>query len=56
MICKCCEVLKKENEHIRKWIDRLMEEKSPDPDPQGDTIPDLANPSEDLKEVQQFGE
>ena len=27
--CKCCEVLKAENEHLRNWIDRLMLEKAP---------------------------
>jgi hypothetical protein len=28
--CKCCEVLKAERDHLRKWIDRLMEQKAPD--------------------------
>lgn len=28
--CKCCEVLKAENEHLRKWLDRLMDQKAPD--------------------------
>ncbi len=57
MTCRVCEVLKQENEHLRKWIDRLMEEKSPDPDPDVKAvIPGLPDPADDLKESYQLGE
>lgn len=28
--CKCCRVLQAENDHLRKWIDRLMDKKAPE--------------------------
>ena len=57
MGCKVCEVLARENEHLRKWIDRLMDEKVLDPDPQVETvIPGLEDPTEDLKETETFGQ
>lgn len=31
--CKCCKILKAENDHLRKWIDRLMAIKAPEPVP-----------------------
>lgn len=33
--CKCCKVLEAENDHLRKWIDRLMSQKAPEPEPKG---------------------
>lgn len=57
MSCKVCDVLKQENEHLRKWIDRLMDEKVLDPDPQVETvIPNLEDPGDTLKETEQFGQ
>ena len=57
MGCKVCEVLQKENEHLRKWIDRLMDEKVLDPDPQVEApIPELEEASDPLKESETFGQ
>jgi len=56
MNCKCCEVLKAENEHLRKWIDRLMDSQVPDPEPQESMPLDKLNPEEDAPEMEQFGD
>ena len=60
MGCKVCEVLKAENEHLRKWIDRIMDERHPDPegDEQAEqaTIPDLSDPDDNLSETVTLGE
>lgn len=58
--CPCCEVLRQENEHLRKWIDRLMGEMHPDPNQPRDIEPEhLDAPADDLGdgvEKIQFGE
>lgn len=58
MGCKVCEVLAKENEHLRKWIDRLMDEKVLDPDPQDKEtiIPEIPEATDPLKETETFGQ
>ena len=54
--CKVCEVLERENEHLRKWIDRLMDSQVPDPEPQESMPLDKLNPEEDAPEMEQFGD
>ena len=57
MGCKVCEVLARENEHLRKWIDRLMDERVPDPDPQiTESIPQIEEATDPLKEAEVFGQ
>ncbi len=45
--CKCCHVLRAENEHLRKWIDRLMEQKAPEVKEDVVIDPRLVPPDED---------
>lgn len=39
--CKCCKVLQAENEHLRQWINRLMEQKAPEPEKSKEIDPRL---------------
>ena len=51
--CRSCEVLKAENQHLREWINRLMEERHP---PILQPIEPEPEPKEDESIIEQFGE
>lgn len=44
--CKCCKAKDAEIEHLRKWIDRLMEHKAPEIVPE--VLPDPRPVDEDI--------